>query len=120
MIEDVRKFLEAFGQTTDRDNAEQGLLYHRLINEEYSEFIKSRGPDPHDINDVETLDAICDLIWVSIGYALSRGWNIEEAFKEVARSNMSKLGPDGKPIKRNDGKILKPDTWSPPDLEKFL
>ena len=116
MIKDVKDFLVAFGQTVDESNPDQARLYFKLMKEEFSEFHTALVLK----NDVETLDAVCDLIWVTIGYALSRGWDLENAFKEVARSNMSKLGPDGKPIRREDGKILKPETWSPPDLDKFL
>lgn len=116
MIEDVEVFLKAFGQTTNIDNKRQSELYDKLMSEEFVEFGQARLMN----NDVEQLDAVCDLIWVTIGFALSRGWDLEGAFKEVARSNMSKLGPDGKPIRREDGKILKPSTWSPPNLGKFV
>lgn len=113
MIEDVSKFMQAFGQTTDTFNYKQSYLYYKLVDEEFNELVSA-------VKDVDELDAICDLIWVAIGYALSNGWDIEGAFKEVARSNMSKLGPDGKPIFRADGKVMKPETWSAPKLEQFL
>jgi len=109
--------LVACGQTVDQDNYNQADLYSSLIDEEHGEYIDAvRNKD-----DIETLDACCDLIWVTIGYALSRGWDIKGAFNEVARSNMSKVNPKtGKVLKREDGKILKPVTFSPPDLKNFV
>ena len=71
-------------------------------------------------NHVEILDAICDSIYVLIGLALKMGFNLDGAFREVHRSNMSKLGPDGKPIKRADGKVLKGPNFTPPKLEAYI
>ena len=71
-------------------------------------------------NEVVILDAICDSIYVLIGLALKMGMNLDGAFREVHRSNMSKLGPDGKPIKRADGKVLKGPNYTPPKLEAFI
>lgn len=65
-------------------------------------------------------DALCDLLYVLNGTAVSLGIPLDECFAEVHRSNMSKLGEDGKPIKRNDGKILKGPNYSPPDLHSIL
>ena len=71
---------------------------------------------------VEVLDALCDLQYVLDGAFLVFGLgNVKEAAcTEVHRSNMSKAGPDGKPIVREDGKILKGGLYSPPDLEPFI
>lgn len=69
---------------------------------------------------LDTLDAICDSIYVLIGLALKMGFNLDGAFREVHRSNMSKLGADGKPIKREDGKILKGPNFTPPNLEPYI
>ena len=69
---------------------------------------------------LDTLDAICDSIYVLIGLALKLGFDLDGAFREVHRSNMSKLGKDGKPIKREDGKILKGPNFTPPDLEPYI
>ncbi|OUO94782.1 DUF3310 domain-containing protein [Cloacibacillus sp. An23] len=69
---------------------------------------------------VAILDAICDSIYVLIGLALKMGFNLDAAFREVHRSNMSKLGEDGKPIKRDDGKVLKGPNFTPPNLEPYI
>ena len=116
-FEQVSTFLQACDQTICEQNFVQSDLYMRLIEEEYDEL-----GDAHQAQDaVEELDACCDLIWVTIGYALSRGWDIQKAFNEVARSNMSKIDPNtGKVIKRGDGKVLKPVTFSSPQLKQFL
>ena len=66
------------------------------------------------------LDAICDLIYVAIGFALKAGMDIDGAFREVHRSNMSKLDKDGKPIKRADGKVLKGPHFTPPKLDAYI
>ncbi len=112
MSDDVRTFMIACDQLQIPE-AESGL-YYKLINEEYHELTDSSIR-------VEELDAIADLIWVLIGYAHTRGYNLEGAWNEVARSNMSKIDPaSGKVLKRADGKVLKPDTFSPPDLQPFI
>ena len=116
-FEQVSTFLQACDQTVDQNNHMQAELYMKLVEEEYDEL-----GDAYKIeHDIEELDACCDLIWVTIGYALSRGWDIAGAFNEVARSNMSKIdAATGKVLKRADGKVLKPDTFSPPDLQQFI
>lgn len=63
---------------------------------------------------------LCDLLYVVYGCAAKFGIPIDECFAEVHRSNMSKLGPDGKPILREDGKILKSNLYVPPDLDSIL
>ena len=113
---DVQMFMLASGQSLNNNNEEQAQLYHRLINEEYNEFIKARN----EKDDVETLDACFDMIWVIIGYMLSKGYDVEGAWDEGARSNLAKIDTvTGKVIKREDGKILKPDGWKKPDFSKF-
>lgn len=114
---DVTMFMLASGQTTNFDNEEQAQLYHRLINEEYNEFIKARNQK----DNVETLDACFDMIWVIVGYMLSKGYDIEGAWDEGARSNLAKIdATTGKVIKRDDGKVLKPDGWQKPDFSKYI
>jgi NTP pyrophosphatase (non-canonical NTP hydrolase) len=113
----VEDFLVAFDQTVDKDNDEQRVLYAKLISEEFSEFLQAY----FEKDNVEQLDAVCDLVWVLVGYAKSRGWDVEGAFNEVAESNMSKLDPaTGKPIKREDGKVMKGVNYFAPDLQKYL
>tara|TARA_B100000965_G_scaffold201985_1_gene168661 strand:- start:156 stop:536 length:381 start_codon:yes stop_codon:yes gene_type:complete len=71
-------------------------------------------------NMVEVADALTDLLYVVYGAGHAFGIDLDECFHEVHRSNLSKLGEDFKPIKREDGKVLKPDTYSPPDLKTVL
>ena len=113
---DVQMFMLASGQSLNTNNEEQSQLYHHLINEEYNEFIKARNEN----DDVETLDAGFDMMWVIIGYMLSKGYDVENAWDEGAKSNLAKIdSATGKVIKRDDGKVLKPDGWKKPDFSKF-
>ena len=114
---DVQVFMNAAGHTTTVDNKEQAVLYHHLINEEYNEFIDARNA----LDDVETIDACFDTIWVIVGYMLSRGWDCERIWDEGSLSNLKKIDrATGKVIKREDGKVLKPEGWKPPDFTKFV
>jgi predicted HAD superfamily Cof-like phosphohydrolase len=110
---DVVKFIQACDQEKNQDNA---YLYGKLIGEEYDEFMDA----VYDNNDVEKLDACMDMIWVILGYCYMKGWDVDGAWKEVARSNLDKINSiTGKVIKREDGKVLKPEGWTPPSLEQF-
>lgn len=112
MLKAVRKLMDASGQ--EYPDAATAELYRSLIAEEVKEFIDAE-------DEVEELDAVLDTIWVLLGYATAKGWLIRSAWDEVARSNHSKIDPEtGKCIKREDGKVLKPATYSPPSLERFL
>ncbi len=90
----------------------------RLIEEELAEYADAarRG----DL--VAVADALTDLLYVVLGAMVAHGLQdvAEALFAEVHRSNMSKAGPDGRPLLREDGKILKPSTFSPPDLARIL
>ncbi len=118
---DVSVFLSAVGQKVpsvpQQMVSDQAELYNKLIIEEYSEFIEA------DINndDVERIDACFDMIWVIVGYMKSRGWDCEGIWDEGAKSNLSKIDPTtGSVRRREDGKILKPEGWKPPDFTKFV
>lgn len=116
-FEAVKQFMVACDQPIDGSNEAQHDLYKRLVEEEIQEF--DDGITNKD--DVETIDGIADSIWVLIGYAHSKGWDIEGAFNEVTRSNMSKIDAEtGKVLKREDGKVQKPASYSPPDLTSFV
>lgn len=83
-----------------------------LLAEEVSETLTAiRDKDP-----VELLDGLTDLVYVAYGCALECGFDLDAALTEVHRSNLTKLGADGEPILREDGKILKGPNYSPPDL----
>ena len=117
---DVNVFMRAAGQHIPPFNAnesDQSELYKKLIMEEYSEFVEADLLN----DDTEKADACFDMIWVIIGYMLSRGWSVEEIWDEGAKSNLAKIDPTtGKVIKRDDGKILKPEGWKPPNFAKFV
>ena len=72
------------------------------------------------VNLVEVADALADLDYVVEGCRVEMGIDGEAIHDEVHRSNMAKLGPDGKPLMREDGKITKPDGWTPPDIAGVL
>ena len=114
---DVQVFMSSAGQTTSKDNPEQAKLYQKLINEEFQEFCQARLAN----DDVETADACFDMMWVIVGYMLSRGWNCERIWDEGAISNLNKIDRDTKKVlKQEDGKILKPEGWKPPNFSKFV
>lgn len=116
-FEQVRRFMLAGDQDVIGTTPKQAELYENLVKEEIQEFwdgIKNN-------DDIETLDGICDSIWVLVGYAHSKGWKIIPAFDEVVRSNMSKVDKtSGKLLKREDGKILKAEGYFPPNLTPFV
>lgn len=87
-----------------------------LIEEELDEL--NLAIDNQDL--VEVADALTDLLYVVYGAGHAFGIDLDECFEEVHRSNLSKLGEDGRVIKREDGKVLKPDTYSPPNLRFVL
>jgi predicted HAD superfamily Cof-like phosphohydrolase len=83
-----------------------------LLTEEYFEYLL--GEENSDI--VEIADALADMIYIINGTALAYGINLPAVFREVHRSNMSKLDENGNPIFRSDGKVLKGGSYSPPDI----
>lgn len=89
----------------------------RLLKEELEEYREA----VHRGDTVEVLDALCDLAYVLMGTALAHGMGdvFDKAFAEVHRSNMSKF-PGGVVTMRPDGKVIKPESWSPPKLEQFV
>jgi len=117
---DVEKFLNAVGQNPPpfvTNENPQSLLYKELIREEIKEFWEADEAN----DDVERLDACFDMIWVIVGYARSRGWDMDAAWIEGAASNLSKIDPEtGLVRRREDGKILKPEGWKPPNFEQFV
>lgn len=117
---DVSVFLRAVGQEIPPFNADesaQSKLYAKLIAEEYAEFMQA----VIDADDAEKADACFDMIWVIVGYMKSRGWNCDDIWEEGAKSNLSKIDVvSGKVIRREDGKILKPEGWTPPNFAKFV
>lgn len=65
-------------------------------------------------------DALADIVYVVYGTALTYGIDLDSVLREVHRANMSKLGADGKPLLRQDGKVLKSDRYRPPDIAPIV
>lgn len=91
-------------------------LRRRLLNEEFTEYLQAETKD--DL--VEVADALADIIYIACGTAIAYGIPLDTVFTEVHRSNMAKLGPGGKPIYRDDGKVMKPTDWSPPNVSGII
>ena len=110
---DQARFMQLCGQSVATENVDQYALYLNLIKEEVQELEDSKTR-------TDDLDALIDVLVVTIGAIHSAGFDGESAWREVMRSNFAKIDPvTGKIRKRGDGKILKPDGWTPPDLEPF-
>ncbi len=117
VFHDQAHFMRACGQTTTTINKAQSDMYLALIKEEGEELVVAL----QECDVVEELDAIIDLLVVIIGYGLSRGFPMVEAWDEVLRSNMAKIDPlTGTVLRRADGKILKPVGWTAPDLDSVI
>ena len=124
---DQEKFMRACDQSVDGSNQDQFKMYLRLIKEEFDELQVAQGIDiatgdqvgPVDM--VETLDALLDIVVVTIGAMHSAGMDAEGGWKEVMMTNFAKVDSEtGKVRKREDGKVLKPLGWEPPNLSTFV
>jgi predicted HAD superfamily Cof-like phosphohydrolase len=114
---DQEKFMRACDQTVEDYNHGQVALYANLIKEEVDEFNEDYAKYDH----VEMLDALIDILVVTTGAIHSMGADAEGAWKEVMQTNFAKIDSEtGKVRKREDGKVLKPLGWVPPDLGSFL
>jgi predicted HAD superfamily Cof-like phosphohydrolase len=121
-LKQVEQFHTAFGQENGKwpknISADEFELRHRLMSEENDEYL-----DACDENSlVEIADALGDQLYILCGTILKHGMQhiIEDVFDEIQASNMSKLGEDGKPLLREDGKILKGPGFFKPNLAKFI
>lgn len=119
----VEKFHSAFGLGIKHEpKADLGepknLLRFNLMDEENKEYFEAA--QNNDL--IEVADALGDMLYILCGTILEHGmqYKIEEVFEEIQRSNMSKLGADGKPIYREDGKVLKGPNYFKPDIEGIL
>jgi len=118
----VEKFHIAFGEANgdkpDNLPSDKYMLRYSLAKEELDEYLEACKNN--DI--VEIADALWDQLYILCGTILKHGLQhkIEEVFAEIQRSNMSKLDADGKPIRREDGKILKGPDYTPPDIASIL
>jgi predicted HAD superfamily Cof-like phosphohydrolase len=112
---DVETFMIACGQK-QKDFGPQAELYVDLIIEEFKELMAAYG----NRDKVEIADACADLKWVVEGLEHSLNIPQQEVWDEVARSNLAKISPSGKVEKREDGKVLKPEGWTPPNIKAIL
>ena len=122
-IESVKAFQTAFKlgyKETPQANLgiEKNLLRYKLMREENEEYLEAANNN--DL--VEVADALGDLLYILCGTIIEHGlqYKIEEVFEEIQRSNMSKLGENGEPIYREDGKVLKGPNYFKPDIHSIL
>ena len=103
-------------------NLKQRTYQKNLIVEEFKEFLEAEGMlfRNNDEFPAEALKELADLVYVCYQYAENMGWFLDEALDRVHASNMSKLGRDGKPIYRDDGKVLKGPDYEPPTLMDLI
>ena len=119
MFTDVKDFHQAFGQRIgekpELPDRKERTLREKLLEEEFNEYMRA------ELNDdlVEIADALADIIYIACGTAVSYGIPLDDVFAEVHRSNMAKL-VDGKVIRREDGKVQKPEGWTAPDIRGVL
>ena len=119
-FEDVKVFMKVYGQEikSKAEFPDEKIikLRYNLIKEELDELevaMKDR-----DIEEIA--DALTDLLYVTYGAGHAYGINLDQCFAEVQRSNMSKLGKDGKPIYNEHGKVMKGPNYFKPNLKKFI
>jgi predicted HAD superfamily Cof-like phosphohydrolase len=93
-----------------------------LIVEEFKEFLEAENQllTGFVVNATDTLKELADLVYVCYQYAENLDWDLDEALNRVHRSNMSKLGEDGEPVYREDGKVLKGPNYQPPNLSDLV
>ena len=122
-LKSVKIFHEAFGvKISNKPTLELSKdilkLRHSLMQEENNEYLKA----VEEKNLIEVADALGDMLYILCGTILTHGFQnlIEDIFDEIQSSNMSKLGDDGKPIYRNDGKVLKGPNYKKPNFKKII
>ena len=119
-FEKVGLFMSKFGQEVKKkselSSEKINSLRLSLIQEELDELTKAINEN----NILEVADALTDILYVTYGAGHAFGVDLDKCFDEVQRSNMSKLGEDGKPIYNESGKVMKGPNYFKPDLSKFL
>lgn len=114
---DQEKFMRACDQSVEGFDEKQFEMYKNLIEEEFNELVTAEKNQ----DKVEQLDALIDILVVTIGAIHSMGADAEGAWKEVMRTNFAKIDKEtGKVRKREDGKVLKPLGWTPPELSSYI
>ena len=119
-FDDVKVFMQTYGQEIKEkpEFPDEKVIDLRisLIKEELDEFEEALK----DKNLIEVADALTDLLYVTYGAGLAFGIDLDKCFTEVQRSNMSKLGEDGKPIYNEQGKVMKGSNYYKPNLKQFI
>jgi predicted HAD superfamily Cof-like phosphohydrolase len=117
-LEQVHEDIERFGTACDQPASEANYkMYLSLIDEEVAELEEAVMANDR----VEQLDALVDILVVTMGAIRAGGFDGEGAWKEVMDTNFAKIDPDtGKVRKREDGKVLKPEGWKAPELAQFV
>ena len=119
-FQSVKKFMQTFGQEvkdkTQFPSDKIINLRYELIKEELEEL--NQAIQDKDLKEIA--DALTDILYVTYGAGHAFGIDLDECFEEVQKSNMSKLGIDGKPIYNENGKVMKGPSYFKPNLEKFL
>ena len=119
-FEKVKEFMTTFGQEVKNKaefpNEKVVELRKKLIDEEFNELKEAINEN----NLIEVADALTDILVVTYGAGVAFGIDLDKCFKEVHRSNMSKLSEDGKPIYNEFGKVMKGPNYSKPNLKQFL
>jgi len=119
LIEQAFVFRLAAEQSIDPDDELTQDMQLTLIKEEFDELMEAHINEDVDADKAHTLKELADLVFVCYQYALARGWNLDTAMARIFESNMSKF-VDGKPLRRDDGKILKGPNYQPPFLTDLL
>tara|TARA_B100000214_G_C23811544_1_gene555212 strand:+ start:425 stop:793 length:369 start_codon:yes stop_codon:yes gene_type:complete len=107
------QFRQAYGIQNSLENRD---MQRSLIVEEHQEFLNAINNEGYE----QELKELADKVYVAFQYAENMEWDLEEALHRIHISNMSKLGLDGKPIRRSDGKILKGPNYKPPYLKDLV
>ena len=119
-FQSVKLFMQIFGQEvkskSEFPSERITKLRYNLIKEELDEF--EEAVKNKDLKEVA--DSLTDILYVTYGAGHAFGINLDECFEEVQKSNMSKLGEDGKPIYNEQGKVMKGPKYFKPDLSKFI
>ena len=113
LLDQAEQFRTAYSLATGRT---QRTTQKSLIDEEWSEFHEAF----HFESEVNQLKELADLVYVCYQFAASQEWDLDEAMHRIHQSNMSKLGEDGKPIYRADGKVLKGPNYQPPYIDDLI
>jgi hypothetical protein len=119
LIEQAFVFRLAAEQSIDPDDEIIQDMQLTLIREEFDELVEAHINEDTDEDKIHTLKELADLVFVCYQYAIARNWNLDTAMKRVFESNMSKF-VDGKPLRREDGKVLKGPDYKPPFLDDLV